>query len=239
MVYRRLQVPRTPDHHHNMSDLQGQSRRRLDLNHSVIPEQSYQMDPLLRPQQRLSSTIKTRDEPETPEFDAHSTEPFFNRSEDNSKVKINPIAVVETSVLRLGLIWLPEILASVLSAGILVAMALALAHYNGRALNDIDLPVGLTLNGLIAILSTLARVCIMVPTASVLSQEAWLWFSDPKQPRRLRDLEKSEGAARGVLGSLVFLLTSPRRYVVYYTILYRGFSLRLRHHLLPSVKCGG
>lgn len=121
---------------------------------------------------------------------------------------------VETSVTRLVLAWLPEIIASVFSVGILVGLSMVLGHYNGSALNEIDLPNGLTLNGLVSILSTLARICVMVPTASVLSQEAWLWFSNPKQPRRLRDLVRSEAATRGALGSLTFLLTSPRRYVV-------------------------
>ena len=45
-------------------------------------------------------------------------------------------------------------------------------------MQDVGLPSGLTLNGLIALLSTIARVALMVPVASVLSQEVWLWLSE-------------------------------------------------------------
>ena len=111
--------------------------------------------------------------------------------------------------------WLPEILASILSVGILISLVGLLRHYHGRHLEDLNLPSSLTLNGLVAILPTLNRVVLMVPIASATSQEAWLWFSKapkgPNQRSELRDLERSDSASRGALGSVLFLLRAKRR----------------------------
>lgn len=178
-------------------------------NHShASTEHLYQMNTLAQPQR--DSNPEYHDE----RTDVHPQSEERLLQSDETKTRVMLTKKVETSVIRLVLAWLPEILASVFSVGILFALSMVLGHYNGSALNEIDLPNGLTLNSFASILSTLARICVMVPIASVLSQEAWLWFSNPKQPRRLRDLARSEAATRGVLGSLTFLLTSPRRYVV-------------------------
>lgn len=174
----------------------------------VSTEDLYQMNTLAQPQR--GSNPEYHDE----RTNVHPQSKERLLQSDETKTRVMLTETVETSVTRLVLAWLPEIIASVFSVGILFALSMVLGHYNGSALNEIDLPNGLTLNGLVSILSTLARICVMVPIASVLSQEAWLWFSNPKQPRRLRDLMRSEAATRGVLGSLTFLLTSPRRYVV-------------------------
>lgn len=194
-----------------MSNSHNYGARLFHPNSDAFPERLYEMN-TLRMQQQGSTSVAESQEGVT-DIHPSSEEPLLD--DDESNARTFPTKEVETSVLRLMFAWFPEIFASVLSTGILIAMVMLLAYYNGRALNKIELPNGLTLNGLIAILSTLARVCVMVPTASVLSQEAWLWFSTPKKTRRLIDLEKSEGATRGVLGSLTFLLTSPRRCVIY------------------------
>ena len=83
-------------------------------------------------------------------------------------------------------------------------------------MQDVGLPSGLTLNGLIALLSTIARVALMVPVASVLSQEVWLWLSEaqaiPTSHRaQLQDLEYSDAASRGAVGSLLILRHVRRR----------------------------
>lgn len=178
-------------------------------------EQVYHLDTLVRPQHDINSEDfdeRTTDaHPQNPQSEDHLLQGEEN--ETTAGMMSTQKLPIETSATRLALAWFPEIFASVLSVGILIALAMVLSHYNGSTLADIDLPNGLTLNGLVSILSTLTRICVMVPTASVLSQEAWLWFSNPKKPRKLRDLERSEGAMRGVLGSLVFISTSPRRYV--------------------------
>ena len=73
--------------------------------------------------------------------------------------------------------WLPELFASALSIASLLALVIVLRTYNGRGINDLNLPTSLTLNGIVAAISTFNRVCLMVPVGAALSQEAWLWFS--------------------------------------------------------------
>ena len=44
-------------------------------------------------------------------------------------------------------------------------------HDNGKGVQDVDLPTSLTLNGVIALLSTLVRAALMISMSSALSQE--------------------------------------------------------------------
>ena len=112
--------------------------------------------------------------------------------------------------------WIPELFASLLSICTFVSVMLILRNYHGRALNEINLPSSLTLNTLIALLSTVNRVALMVPVGSAMSQEVWLWFSNPwsksNHRARLRDLELSNAASRGAWGSLLFLFSGRSRY---------------------------
>ena len=112
---------------------------------------------------------------------------------------------------------MPEILATLLSTVTLISIIVVLHRYEHRALQDLDLPSGLTLNGLIALLSTILRVTLMVPVGSALSQELWLWLrqrSRDSNPRReLQDLEISDAASRGAWESLLFLIHTRRRHV--------------------------
>ena len=73
--------------------------------------------------------------------------------------------------------WLPELFASLLSVASLASLIAVLHHYKSRGIHDLRLPSSLTLNGLVAILSTLIRVSLMVPIGSAISQEVWLWLS--------------------------------------------------------------
>ncbi|KAJ9604775.1 hypothetical protein H2200_010890 [Cladophialophora chaetospira] len=113
--------------------------------------------------------------------------------------------------------WLPEIFASVLSVACLVCIVIVLHQYDGRGLDEIDFPTGLTLNGVVALLATINRVALMIPVGSTLSQEAWLWFSPAAQHKacrtRLVDLELSDNASRGAWGSVKFLLRGRRRWL--------------------------
>jgi hypothetical protein len=106
--------------------------------------------------------------------------------------------------------WLPELIASILSIASSISIVVILRNYDGRGLDNLSLPRGLTLNGIIAALSTLNRVCLMTPVGTAMSQEAWLWFSATgrKRSSRLGDLDLSDAASRGSWGSLVFLWSS-------------------------------
>ena len=108
--------------------------------------------------------------------------------------------------------WLPELFASLLSVASFVSLIAVLRHYQGRGIHDLHLPSSLTLNGLVAILSTLIRVSLMVPIGSAISQEVWLWLSKPQNNRgQLQNLEFSDAASRGSWGSLIFLVRARTR----------------------------
>ena len=112
--------------------------------------------------------------------------------------------------------WVPELLASLFSIVALLTIVIVLRIYDGRSIDDLNLPRSLTLNGLIAAISTFDRVFLVIPVGSALSQEAWLWFAKsdglPHPRSRLRDLDRSDAASRGAWGSFMFVFTSPRRY---------------------------
>lgn len=120
------------------------------------------------------------------------------------------------SILETTRCWIPELLASLLSVIALLAIVIVLKIYDGRPVDDVGLPRYLTLNGLIAAISTFDRVFLVIPVGSALSQEAWLWFAknnDMARPKsRLRDLDRSDSASRGAWGSFMFICTSPHRY---------------------------
>ena len=108
--------------------------------------------------------------------------------------------------------WLPELFASLLSVASLVSLIAVLRHYHGRGVQDLRLPSSLTLNGLVAILSTITRASLLVPIGSAISQEVWLRLSKSQKGRgRLQDLEFSDAASRGSWGSLVFLIRARTR----------------------------
>ena len=115
--------------------------------------------------------------------------------------------------------WLPEILASGLSVISVGSLIILLKVYDRRGLKDIDLPGSLTLNGLIAFISELARVALMVPVGSALSQEIWLWLSRVRTgstcKSQVQDLDLSDAASRGAWGSFMLLFKAPRRYLPY------------------------
>lgn len=133
--------------------------------------------------------------------------------------------------------WWPELLASSLSIIALVAIVIVLRVYNGRSIDNLNLPRYLTLNGLIALIATFDRMFLVIPIGSALSQEAWLWFAKnegkmfPKS--RLRDLNRSDSASRGAWGSLLFLFTSPQRYEAWL----RRDDLMLMRQVFVSLWC--
>ena len=91
--------------------------------------------------------------------------------------------------------WWPEVLAILVSIASFAGIVAIAQHYRGHGIQQVELPSGLTLNGLIALLSTIARAALLIPVASTLSQEAWLWLAKGRRAQ-LRDLKVSDDASR-------------------------------------------
>ncbi|KAK6823461.1 hypothetical protein PG987_013718 [Apiospora arundinis] len=64
-------------------------------------------------------------------------------------------------------------------------------------------PLGITINSLIALLTSLSRLAFMVPLVQGMSQLKWVWFSS--KPRSLSDFQLYDEASRGPWGGLKIL----------------------------------
>lgn len=110
--------------------------------------------------------------------------------------------------------WLFEVFAATISVLAMLTLIGVLHKYNGRVVQHLRL--GITLNGLVAALSTICRTALMIPVTAGISQAKWHWFSPnagERQPEaRLRDLETFDSASRGTWGSLKLLWMMRARY---------------------------
>lgn len=113
--------------------------------------------------------------------------------------------------------WKYELIASVISIAAIMTLALVVRRFEGVPIEDIYLPKSLQLSAIVAALSTVARVSLLVPVASAVSQDSWLWMSNPSQLKnchsRLKDIEVTDNASRGPFGSLLFLFKARKRFV--------------------------
>ena len=102
--------------------------------------------------------------------------------------------------------WWPfELLATFLSTASFLSLIVVLRKFDGSSHTTWRRGL-LTLNGLVAILSTVTRTALMVPVAEALSQMKWNWFSGSRRTARpLADLEAFDQASRGAFGSLKLL----------------------------------
>ncbi|KAK8880212.1 hypothetical protein PGQ11_001506 [Apiospora arundinis] len=64
-------------------------------------------------------------------------------------------------------------------------------------------PLGITINSLVALLTSLSRLAFMVPLVQGMSQLKWVWFSS--KPRPLSDFQLYDEASRGPWGGLKIL----------------------------------
>jgi hypothetical protein len=96
--------------------------------------------------------------------------------------------------------WQWEFGAFIFSMGCFAAVVGVLASYNTRSLASWNFVFGITLNTLVAILSTLSRTALLVPVASCISQLKWIHLVTA--PRSLRDVQVFDDASRGPWGSL-------------------------------------
>ncbi|KAK8054402.1 hypothetical protein PG996_013703 [Apiospora saccharicola] len=64
-------------------------------------------------------------------------------------------------------------------------------------------PLGITINSLVALLTSLSRLAFMVPLVQGMSQLKWVWFSS--KPRPLADFQLYDEASRGPWGGVKIL----------------------------------
>ena len=64
-------------------------------------------------------------------------------------------------------------------------------------------PLGITINSLVALLTSLSRLAFMVPLVQGMSQLKWVWFSS--KPRPLSDFQLYDEASRGPWGGVKIL----------------------------------
>ncbi|KAF9880320.1 hypothetical protein CkaCkLH20_02274 [Colletotrichum karsti] len=105
--------------------------------------------------------------------------------------------------------WWQEIVWSVISLICVIVLVVLLNAYDGKPLPN--WPSGLTLNTVIAFISTVCRTAFILPVMESLSQYKWNWYK--KSPRPLADFRVFDEASRGPWGSLKLLVTTKGRVV--------------------------
>ena len=96
--------------------------------------------------------------------------------------------------------WVVEVTGAVLSILSLFAIVLLLLVYDGKSTFTWH---GVTLNTIISVLATTARISIVLAVSSCLAQQKWMWLS--RRPGPLMDFETFDAASRGPSGSIKLL----------------------------------
>lgn len=96
--------------------------------------------------------------------------------------------------------WLLEIGALILGICAFVVIIVLLAQYDGKQQFQWH---GVTLNAVVSVLATIARIGIGVPIAEALAQWKWMHFSKGYEP--LGDFDLLDDASRGTRGSILLL----------------------------------
>ncbi|KAF0329930.1 hypothetical protein GQ607_002697 [Colletotrichum asianum] len=118
-------------------------------------------------------------------------------------------------------IWGPEMASTTLSVAVFIGKLLP-TPLQSKSMTDIihlgivivllnfdqeplpSWPMGITLNSLLAFLTTVAKATFIVPVSTAISQTQWTWLNRG-HPKPLYDLYIFDQASRGALGSLLLL----------------------------------
>lgn len=90
-----------------------------------------------------------------------------------------------------------EMLAFILSTGLLIAIVAILAHYDRQPQPKWD---RVSLNSVISWLSTLSKACVIFCISEGLGQLKWVWFVQKVRP--MSHLQDFDSASRGIWGSM-------------------------------------
>ena len=99
--------------------------------------------------------------------------------------------------------WFKEVLAWLVSACFTIGLVYTLRRFQGHSIPSY--PYHITLNTIIALLSTMARLFMMKPLVEALSQLKWLWFV---RKRQLTHFTAFDEASRGPWGSFKLMRLS-------------------------------
>ncbi|KAF4948853.1 hypothetical protein FGADI_9343 [Fusarium gaditjirri] len=102
--------------------------------------------------------------------------------------------------------WLWETLSLLLALGLLIATIVIPAQNNNRVLKP--WPYDISLNTIIAILSTFMRASMLLVVAELIGQMGW---NAVQKPRPVSDLHHFNNASRGILGAMKLFWTVPPR----------------------------
>ncbi|CCT63697.1 uncharacterized protein FFB20_02850 [Fusarium fujikuroi] len=102
--------------------------------------------------------------------------------------------------------WLWETLSLLLALGLLIATIVIPAQNNNRVLKP--WPYDISLNTIIAILSTFMRASMLLVVAELIGQMGW---NALQKPRPVSDLHHFNNASRGILGAMKLFWTVPPR----------------------------
>jgi hypothetical protein len=100
--------------------------------------------------------------------------------------------------------WIWELLSLAVSIGLIVAIAVLLATYNGKPAPDWGYHINL--NALLALLSTILRAMVVVVLAQIISQRKWEWYGG-ERARPLSDLQQFDTGSRGAWGAILLIPT--------------------------------
>ena len=98
-------------------------------------------------------------------------------------------------------LWLWELSSLLLSISCIVATMAIIARYDNKPVPEWK--YGLTINGVLSLLSGVAKASMILPVAEGISQLKWHWFWNHR--RAIMDFQRFDGASRGPWGCLMML----------------------------------
>jgi len=99
--------------------------------------------------------------------------------------------------------WLVEIFAVVFSTACIIAIAAVLYAYDDKPIPQLS--SGLTLNTIVSILSTAARIALILIVSTSIGQLKWCRYKT--SARTVQDAQTLDDASRGPLGAAIMLVT--------------------------------
>ncbi|KAK1458866.1 hypothetical protein CMEL01_01865 [Colletotrichum melonis] len=180
-----------------------------DMAHNPTQQATQQPAPV--PQPAFDAPVRSQRAPEdaVANSDDHDSgydqnseprTPTDNTHEPKKEVDVRPQSSDKSLCMLKG--WWQEILWCIASLSAFVALVIVLEKFNQKSLPR--WPSGITINTIIAALSTVARTAFLIPVSEGLLQCKWAWFK--KRPRPLTDFDMFDQASRGPWGSLNLLI---------------------------------